>query len=117
MDLAMDLALAMVMAMVMALAMVMAGVMVMALAMANYVPMSREQLLANGNCCTNGCVHCPWRLPKIHEPINIDPRIEAALRSGETMTIHSDRMSLVPQLTIQNLTIIYRKYEPTHQSN
>jgi hypothetical protein len=46
--------------------------------------------------------------------MTVDPRIEAAIRSGEVTTIESERMSLVPQLTIGNLTIIYRKYERTN---
>jgi hypothetical protein len=43
--------------------------------------------------------------------IRINPWIVDAIRSGEPSIYYSDRMSLVPQLTIGNLTIIYRKYE------
>lgn len=79
--------------------------------MANYQPMSRDTLLARGSCCNLGCFHCPYRPPSTHPPLNIDPEIESALRSGTPTTIYSNRMSLTPQLTIQNVTIIYKKYE------
>jgi hypothetical protein len=78
--------------------------------------MSRQTHLDRGYCCNQGCVFCPWRLPVDHSKLAVDSRIEAALRSGEVTTIHSERMSLVPQLTIQNLTIIYQPYvEPVPQ--
>lgn len=80
--------------------------------MANYAPMSRETHLARGSCCHRGCVYCPWYVPNTHKT-EVDPRIEAALRSGETVTIYSDRMSLVPFLVLQDrVTIVYREYAP-----
>jgi hypothetical protein len=27
-------------------------------------PLTREQLLANGKCCGNGCVNCPYPIDK-----------------------------------------------------
>lgn len=51
---------------------------------------------------------CPYRPKPTFAPLNIDPRIEAALRSGEDTVIYSDRMSLVPVVKMQNLTIIYK---------
>jgi hypothetical protein len=72
--------------------------------------MSRQQHLDRGSCCERGCVHCPWRLPVNRPPIETDPRIEAALRSGEPTVIFSDRQSLVRSVTLQNLTIIYKVF-------
>jgi hypothetical protein len=44
--------------------------------------------------------------------MTIDPRIEQALKSGETVTIYSDRQSLVRSVTLLGrVTIIYRKFE------
>ena len=80
-----------------------------------YAPMPREVHLARGSCCFESrgeksrCVYCPWYVPH-HREMIVDPRIEAALRSGETVTIYSDRTSLVPSVTLLNrVTIIYRK--------
>ena len=81
--------------------------------MPNYAPMSKETHLARGSCCHRGCVYCPWYTPRQHTDIAIDPRIEHALRSGETVTIYSDRVSLVPSVTLQDrVTIVYRGYKP-----
>lgn len=74
--------------------------------------MTSQQHLDRGSCCSRGCVYCPYRLPVVHKPLNIDPAIEAALRSGDAITIYSDRMSLVPIVKMQNLTIIYKEYQP-----
>jgi hypothetical protein len=84
----------------------------------SYEPISYEAHLARGYCCYDSrnqhsrCVFCPWRPTLVIPPMTVDPRILVALQSGVVTTIQSERMSLVPQLTIQNLTIIYRKYEP-----
>lgn len=85
--------------------------------MADYQPIAYEVHLARGYCCYNSrgqqsrCVFCPWAPIKIIPPMTVNPAILEALKSGVPTTIHSDRMSLVPELTIQNVTIIYRKYE------
>ena len=73
-----------------------------------YAPMSRETHLDRGKCCTRGCVYCPWYVPKkVH--MEVDPRIEAALRSGETVTLYINRKSLVPSVTLLNrVTLIYQ---------
>jgi hypothetical protein len=84
----------------------------------SYEPISYQQHLVRGYCCYESrnqhsrCVFCPWMPIKPIPTMTVDRRIETALRSGEVTTIQSERMSLVPQLTIGNLTIIYRKYEP-----
>ena len=84
--------------------------------MSNYAPMSKETHLARGSCCFTArgehsrCVYCPWYEPR-HRNLTVDPRIEHALRSGETVTIYSDRVSLVPSVTLQDrVTIVYRGY-------
>ena len=84
--------------------------------MSNYAPMSKEVHLARGACCFKArgeksrCVYCPWYEPR-HHNLTVDPRIEHALRSGETVTIYSDRVSLVPSVTLQDrVTIVYRGY-------
>lgn len=79
-----------------------------------YEPMPMQVHLDRGYCCNSlpWCVFCPYRSKPIFEPLNIDPRIEAALRSGEETVIYSDRMSLIPIVKMQNLTIIYKPYEP-----
>ena len=77
----------------------------------SYQPMSYESHLARGSCCHNGCVFCPWYVKPDRQVPPIDPRIEAALRSGETVTIYSDRMSLVPVVVLQDrVTIVYQPY-------
>jgi hypothetical protein len=44
--------------------------------------------------------------------MKIDPRIGQALKSGETMTIYSDRQSLVPSVTLLGrVTIIYKEFK------
>jgi len=84
--------------------------------MADFLPMSREMLLAKGECCFEArdrhsrCVRCPWAPAVVHRPLTIDPRIETALRSGEYITICSPRKSLVPSLTLLNrVKIIYNQ--------
>ena len=73
--------------------------------------MSRQTHLARGTCCGNGCVYCPWYVPPAPREILVDPRIAEALKSGETITIYSDRVSLVPSITLQDrVTIIYKPY-------
>lgn len=85
--------------------------------MANYAPMSRETHLARGSCCRRGCVFCPWYVPREHN-MTVDPRIENALRSGETVTIYSDRVSLVPSVTLQDrVTIVYLGYVDPNTAN
>ena len=81
-----------------------------------FEPMSREKLIANGRCCQYGCLNCPYGYeinyikPK-RPPFQIDTRIADALKSGEIVTIHSDRPSLVAEITLQNrVTIIYKAY-------
>jgi hypothetical protein len=87
--------------------------------MANYTPISREAHLERGYCCYESrsgqggkCVFCPWHQPKKFDPDPVDERITQALKSGETVTIHSNRMSLVPKVVLQErVTIIYQPYQ------
>lgn len=77
-----------------------------------YQPMSREIHLARGSCCDSlpHCVFCPFRAPVAHRPMIVDERIEAALRSGETVTLYIDRTSLMPSLVLLNrVTLIYKQ--------
>jgi hypothetical protein len=82
-----------------------------------YEPISYDAHLARGYCCYDSrnqhsrCVFCPWAPIKPIPQMTIDPRILEAMRSGEVTTIQSERMSLVPQLTIGSLTIIYKEYQ------
>jgi hypothetical protein len=74
-------------------------------------PISKEAHLKRGFCCQMGCIYCPWRKPIDHKPINVDAQIEAALRSGQTVSIESNRESLVPSVTLLGrVTINYRLY-------
>jgi hypothetical protein len=82
--------------------------------MGNYQPMTRETHVARGHCCKADppCFHCPYREIRKPPPMTIDPRIEQALKSGETMTIYSDRQSLVPSVTLLGrVTIIYKEFK------
>lgn len=79
--------------------------------MADYQPMSREIHLARGSCCDSlpHCVFCPFQSLVVHRPTIVDERIEAALRSGETITLYINRTSLVPSLTLlDRVTLIYK---------
>lgn len=78
----------------------------------NYEPISREAHLARGTCCDNGCAFCPWRKPVVHRARPADPRILAALLSGETCTIYSDLQSLTTQIVLQGrITIVYKSWK------
>jgi hypothetical protein len=77
--------------------------------MANYEPMSAQQHLDRGYCCDMGCVYCPYRAPTVYREFTIDDRIETALKSGETVTIESDRYSLKPIVVLAGrVTIKYK---------
>jgi hypothetical protein len=82
----------------------------------NYEPMSAEIHLVRGFCCFESrdrhsrCVFCPWKPDPVFKDINVSSWIEEALISGEPTIYYSSRKSLVPQLTIQNLTIVYQPY-------
>ena len=85
--------------------------------MPNYEPMSRETHLARGHCCDMGCVYCPWRQPKLHDPMVVNPWIAIALNWSINVVIHSGRQSLVLELVLADrVKIIYREYEKC-QSN
>jgi hypothetical protein len=76
-----------------------------------YEPITREAHLARGTCCGNGCLMCPWYISNRPWVAPTDPRIEEALRSGETVTIYSELMSLVTKVVLQDrVTIIYKPY-------
>jgi hypothetical protein len=81
--------------------------------MADYQPIPRSVHEQRGYCCKADphCVHCPYQPVKTIREMTVDPRILEALKSGVSTTIHSDRMSMVPELTIQNVTIIYKQYQ------
>lgn len=75
-----------------------------------YTPMTREQHLERGKCCGNGCVYCPWYTKPVRPWVEPDPRIVEALKSGETVTVYSDRKSLVPSVTLQGrVTVVYKR--------
>jgi Family of unknown function (DUF5522) len=79
--------------------------------MPNYEPISRQDHLDRGYCCQMGCIYCPYRPPVVFEKTIIDLRIEAALRSGETVRIFSNRFSLVPIVLLANrVEIVYKNW-------
>lgn len=85
--------------------------------MAQYEPISRQQHLARGYCCYKSrdehsrCIYCPWFERPSPPEFTPDPRILAALLSGETVTIQSEMRSLVPSVVLcDRVTIKYQPY-------
>jgi hypothetical protein len=86
--------------------------------MSNFTPISREALLIKGKCCFDErdghsrCYHCPYWVKPQPPVFEGDRRILDALLSGETVTIESDRFSLVSEVVLQNrVTIRYKVYQ------
>ena len=76
--------------------------------------MSKAVHLARGHCCDSlpHCVFCPYRKPKVHEPMVINPWIAIALGWNINVIIQSDRQSLVSELVMMNrVKIIYQQYQ------